>query len=80
MKDNYDFSKGKKNPFASKEMNFTTQKEQIKKDTISIRLNHIVIPYFKKLSEEVGMPYQTLIDSYLIDCVKKHKKPKTSWE
>ena len=66
MKKEYDFSKmkGIKNPYASK------------KKAVGINLSSEVIDYFKKLSDEVGVPYQTLINMYLTDCVKNKKKLK----
>lgn len=69
MKREYDFSKmiGKKNPYASK------------KKAVGINLSCEVIDYFKGLSKESGIPYQTLIDLYLRDCVKNKKKPKFDW-
>jgi predicted DNA binding CopG/RHH family protein len=69
MKKEYDFSKMKavKNPYASK------------KKAVGINLSAEVIDYFKSLSKEAGMPYQTLIDLYLRDCVKSKKKPKFEW-
>lgn len=69
MKKEYDFSKMKavKNPYASK------------KKAIGINLSSEVIDYFKGLSKEEGIPYQTLIDLYLRDCVKSKKKPKFEW-
>jgi len=70
MKKEYDFSKmrSRPNPFASKS-----------RKAISIRLGVDVIDYFKKLAEESGMPYQTLIDLYLRDCIIKHRTPEISW-
>jgi predicted DNA binding CopG/RHH family protein len=38
-----------------------------------------VIAYFKDLAEETGIPYQTLINLYLQDCVINHRKPDLSW-
>jgi hypothetical protein len=35
--------------------------------------------YFKKLSKEVGIPYQNLINSYLAECAQQHKKPELKW-
>jgi predicted DNA binding CopG/RHH family protein len=69
MKKEYDFSKMKarKNPYASK------------KKAVGINLSAEVIDYFKGLSQESGIPYQTLIDLYLLDCVKNKKKPKFDW-
>lgn len=62
MRDHYDFSNGIKNPYADK----------LKKQ-ITIRLDDKVIDYFKKMSEETGMPYQNIINYYLLDCVKEKK-------
>jgi predicted DNA binding CopG/RHH family protein len=69
MKKEYNFSKMKahKNPYASK------------KKAVGINLSAVVIDYFKGLSKESGIPYQTLIDLYLRDCVKNKKKPKFDW-
>jgi predicted DNA binding CopG/RHH family protein len=69
MKKEYDLGKmkGKKNPYAKK------------KKAIGINLSHEVIDYFKKLSQESKIPYQTLIDLYLQDCVKQKKKLKINW-
>lgn len=69
MKKEYNLAKMKadKNPYASK------------KKAVGINLSHEVIDYFKKLSDEAGVPYQTLIDLYLKDCVKSKKKLKLGW-
>jgi len=32
------------------------------------------VRYFKELVQEVGVPYQTLINLYLRDCAASHKK------
>ncbi|WP_102797577.1 BrnA antitoxin family protein [Bowmanella denitrificans] len=70
MKDEYDFSKMKsrKNPYASK-----------LKKPVTIRLGEDVIDYFKKMSEETGVPYQSLINLYLRDCAAHHKKIDIAW-
>ena len=70
MKKEYDFSKmrSRANPYAAKA-----------RKAISIRLGVDVIDYFKALADESGMPYQTLIDLYLRDCIVKHRKPEMSW-
>ncbi len=69
MKKEYNFSKmkGKRNPFG------------LKKKAVGINLSSEVIDYFKELSEESGLPYQTLIDLYLRDCVKSRRKIKFEW-
>ncbi len=47
---------------------------------VGINLSHQVIDYFKKLAKETGIPYQKLIDLYLLDCVKHRRKPKFKLE
>lgn len=70
MKTEYDFSKMKsrKNPYASK-----------LKKPVTIRMGEDVIEYFKKMSEETSIPYQSLINLYLRDCVVKHREIDLSW-
>jgi len=70
MKKEYDFSKmkGRKNPYAKK----------LKKQ-VTIRMGVDVIDYFKKLSEETGIPYQNLINLYLRDCVQSKRKISMKW-
>lgn len=50
-----------------------------KKISVGINLTPAVIDYFKKLSSETEIPYQKLIDMYLLDCVQKKKKLKLNW-
>ncbi|HEC15808.1 MAG TPA: antitoxin [Sedimenticola sp.] len=70
MKKEYDLSKMKsrKNPYASKS-----------KKSVTIRLSEDVIDYFKKMSEESSIPYQSLINLYLRDCVAQHREVDISW-
>lgn len=68
MRKQYDFSKAKKNPYAS----------QLKRQ-ITIRLDGDAIDYFKSISEEVGIPYQSLINLYLRDCAAEHRTLNLSW-
>ena len=70
MKAEYDFSKmkGRKNPYAKK----------LKKQ-VTIRMGEDVIGYFKNMAEETGIPYQSLINLYLRDCMSKHRKIDVSW-
>jgi len=37
------------------------------------------VDYFKKLAYETGLPYQKLIDLYLLDCARKRKKLTMKW-
>jgi predicted DNA binding CopG/RHH family protein len=70
MRKEYDFSKmkGRKNPFVKK----------LKKQ-ITIRIGTDALQYFKDMSVETGIPYQTLIDSYLSECAVKKKKLQMKW-
>ncbi|MCF6219297.1 MAG: BrnA antitoxin family protein [Gammaproteobacteria bacterium] len=70
MKDEYDLSKMKsrKNPYASK-----------LKKPITMRLGEDVISYFKGMAVDSGVPYQSLINLYLRDCVAHHRKIDISW-
>lgn len=52
---------------------------QLKKQ-ITIRLDEESVNYFKKISEEVGMPYQSLINLYLRDCAATQRKLDVSWK
>jgi uncharacterized protein (DUF4415 family) len=69
MREEYDFSLSKKNPYAS----------QLKKP-ITIRLDEDSVTYFKLVSEEVGIPYQSLINLYLRDCVASNRKLNLNWK
>ena len=40
----------------------------------------ITIDYFRALSDEIGVPYQTLINLYLQDCAAVGKRPSTTWK
>jgi uncharacterized protein (DUF4415 family) len=53
-RDEYDFSKARQNPSVS----------QLKK-SITIQLDEDSVGYFQAISEEIGIPYQTLIEWYL---------------
>ena len=63
MKSEDDFSKGNKNPYA-----------KMLKRQITINISEEVLEYFKEMSEKTSIPYQSLINFYLLDCVKNKKK------
>jgi len=69
MKKEYDFSKAKRNPYA----------KALKKQ-ITIRVEEPTIEYFQEMAEEVGMPYQSLINFYLRDCAQSGKKLNFNWK
>lgn len=65
MREEYDIEKlnPRKNPY-----------KKATKKQVTININETTINYFKDMSEECGVPYQTLINLYLDDCVKQKKK------
>ena len=50
-----------------------------KKQAVGINLSPEVLDYFKGLADETRLPYQKLIDLYLVDCAKKRKKLRMKW-
>lgn len=38
------------------------------------------INYFRAISEQVGIPYQSLINLYLRDCAASQRKLNLSWK
>ena len=44
-----------------------------------MRLSADVVEYFKAMAEDSGVPYQSLINLYLRDCVAQHRKVKIDW-
>ena len=69
MRKEYDFSAARKNPYAA----------QLKKQ-MTIRLDEDSIPYFKTISEDVGIPYQSLINLYLRDCAASQRTLNLNWK
>lgn len=69
MREEYDFSNAVKNPYAKK-----------LKQQVTINIDSDVIVYFKKMSADSGIPYQTLINLYLSDCVKQNRRLNISWQ
>ena len=69
MREEYNFKNARRNPYVIKE-----------KQQITINLDCDVIDYYKKQSGNSGIPYQTLINLYLSDCVTKKRELQMSWE
>jgi predicted DNA binding CopG/RHH family protein len=69
MREEYDFSEAKPNPYAKK-----------LRRQITIRLDVDTIEYFKKQAEGTGISYQSLINMYLTDCVAKEKTLEIVWK
>lgn len=70
MRAEYDLSKMKsrRNPYASK-----------LKKSVTMRLSEDVVAYFKRMAEDAGVPYQSLINLYLRDCVMQHRQVRIDW-
>ena len=70
MKAEYDLSqlKSRKNPYAAK-----------LKKPVTMRLSEDVVAYFKGMADEAGVPYQSLINLYLRDCLAKGRKVQIDW-
>lgn len=69
MQAEYDFSQARKNPYV----------KNLKRQ-ITINIDQSTIDYFKAQSESAGIPYQTLINLYLRDCVASGRKLQMSWQ
>jgi predicted DNA binding CopG/RHH family protein len=68
MRKEYDFSKSRKNPYASR-----------LKRQITIRIDTTSVNYFKQLAADLGMPYQNLINLFLRDCAAQKQRPVIQW-
>ena len=69
MRREYDFSKGRRNPYAER-----------LKQSVTIRLDAAAVTYFKRLAAELEIPYQTLINLYLRDCAASGRKLDMKWK
>ena len=69
MRRHYDFSKARRNPYA----------KHLKR-SVTIRLDAAALTYFKDLSTETGIPYQTLINLYLRDCAASGRRLAMDWK
>lgn len=70
MKAQYDLSsmKSRANPYASR-----------LKKPVTMRLSEDVVAYFKGMASESGVPYQSLINLYLRDCLAQNRKIDIKW-
>ena len=50
------------------------------KKQVTIKISPSVIEYFKNQADKVGMPYQTLINLYLADCVCNKRELHMTWK
>ena len=65
MREEYDIEtlNPRKNPYSAR-----------LKQQVTMNMNVTTVDYFKKMAAETGIPYQTLINLYLDECVKENKK------
>jgi uncharacterized protein (DUF4415 family) len=68
MRAEYDFSKSRKNPYASR-----------LKRQVTIRLDVASLDYFKEIAADLGVPYQNLINLFLRDCAAQKRRPVVEW-
>jgi predicted DNA binding CopG/RHH family protein len=68
MRKEYDFSQARPNPYAKR-----------LKRSVTIRIDEGTVTYFKELASETGVPYQTLINSYLRHCADAGRRPAMRW-
>ncbi len=68
MREEYDFSGARKNPYTQK----------LKKQ-ITINIDSDTIQFFENMSHSSGIPYQTLINLYLSDCAANNRQLHLSW-
>ena len=68
MREGYDFSNARKNPYVKK-----------LKRQITINIDESTIDYFKSQAASSGIPYQTLMNLYLSDCANTKKQLQLSW-
>ena len=60
--------KSRRNPYAGR----------LKKQ-VTIRMGSDIIAYFKDMAQQTGIPYQSLINLYLRDCVAHQRKLALKW-
>ena len=69
MRKHYDFTNARPNPYS-----------RLLKKQVTIRLDEPTLAYFKALSQEMAIPYQTLINLYLRECAASNKRLRLAWE
>ena len=68
MREEYDFSQAKKNPYA----------KQLK-EPVTIDMDEDTVRYFKDMALTSGIPHQTLINLYLSDCAAHQRQLTITW-
>lgn len=68
MRNDYDFSNSKKNPYT-----------KLLKKSVNLKLDEETLSYFQNLADETNISYRNLMFMFLQDCAHKGVKPKISW-
>ncbi|MDR3106613.1 MAG: BrnA antitoxin family protein [Bifidobacteriaceae bacterium] len=68
IRSEYDFKRARSNPYS----------KRLKKQ-VTIRLDVDTIDYFKAMSTQTGIPYQSLINLYLADCAASARELSLTW-
>ncbi len=63
MRAEYDFSESAENPYRKAD-----------REKVTIQLNVEVVEYFKAEAARTGIPYQNIINFYLVDCVHEGRR------
>ena len=63
MRSEYDFSEGLPNPYAGK-----------LRKTITMNVDTFALDYFRREADRTGIPYQRLINLYLVQCAREGKR------
>lgn len=63
MKDEYDLTNARQNPYVEK-----------LRRPVTMNLDTFAIDYFKREADRTGIPYQRLINLYLVQCAREKKQ------
>ncbi len=63
MKAEYDFSDASPNPYAKK-----------LRKPVTMNLDMFAVDYFRREADRTGIPYQRLINLYLMQCAREQKR------
>lgn len=63
MRDEYDLTNARPNPYIDK-----------LRRPVTMNLDTFAIDYFKREADRTGIPYQRLINLYLVQCAREEKK------
>lgn len=68
VRERYDFSSSTPNPYAKRT-----------KQRVTIRLDLDTVSYLRTMSEEKGIPQQSLVNLYLRDCAASRRELSLEW-